>query len=92
VIALLKATAHVLLDGVRRIVGTLQETDKAGEERLNRKIERLERDRVKLLHAHFEEAIPLSLLKKENQRARSCPASVLRLHRRLPSEPVRLIL
>lgn len=67
-IQLTKLEAEELRELIRASVTRLSKSNKQEVQRQQRRLKRLENERKKLLHAHYEDAVPIDLLKSEQAR------------------------
>jgi site-specific DNA recombinase len=81
-IAMPRETARDLLDEVQQTIQRLEGTEEKERARLNRSLARLDRERDKLLQAMYADAIPVDLLKREQERI---SGEVVKIKRRLTS-------
>ena len=81
-IAMPRKTAEDLLEQVRETVRDLRGSEEKERARLNRRLAQLDKERDKLMQALYADAIPVDLLKKEQERI---SGEVVKVKRRLAS-------
>ena len=86
-ISMPKETTTLFLEGLHDTIKELRAGEDNERERLQRRIDKLDRERLKLMQALYAEAIPLSVLKKEQQRI---TGEIAKANRRLETLSTRL--